>query len=126
MIQVDVDFEPMKVRIAENESQFRAANERIELEALSMLYQGATVPFVCECPDLSCTDIVELTLTDYEQIRSGPTRIFVVPGHQALAVQAGAAIVIEERANAVISEKIGIAGEIAAAHHGEKLVPEEA
>ena len=120
---MDVDFEPMKVRIAENESLSRAANERIEREAESMGYRGEKVPFVCECPDLSCTDIVELTLLDYENIRSGPTRFFVVPGHQALAVQAGAAIVIEEREDAYISEKIGIAGEVAAMHHGDELVP---
>ena len=113
----------MKVRIAENESMFRAANERIELEAESIGYQGEKVPFVCECPDLSCTDIVELTLVDYEDIRSGPTRFFVVPGHEALAVQAGAAVVIEERDDVCISEKIGIAGEVAARHHGEELVP---
>lgn len=120
---MDVEFEPMKVRIGENESLFRSANERIELEAESLGYTGAKVPFVCECPDPSCTDIILLTLDDYEDIRTGPTRFFVVPGHQALAVQAGAAIVIEEREDVFISEKIGVAGEVAASHHGEELVP---
>jgi hypothetical protein len=74
-------------------------------------------------PDVSCTDIVKLTLSDYEDIRTGPTRFFVVPGHQALAVQAGAAVVIEDRGDVCISEKIGIAGEVAASHHGEEMVP---
>ena len=85
-----------------------------------MHYQGEKVPFVCECPDLSCTDLVELTLDDYEDIRTAPTRFFVVPGHQALAVQAGAAVVIEERDDVCISEKVGIAGEVAARHHGRR------
>ena len=120
---MDVEFEPMKVRIGENESLFRSANERIELDAEAMHYRGEKVPFVCECPDLSCTDLVRLTLADYEDIRTGPTRFFVVPGHQALAVQAGAAVVIEERDDVCISEKIGIAGEVAASHHGEEMVP---
>ena len=119
---MEVEFEPMKVRIAENESLFRSANERIELEAESMGYQGTKIPFLCECPDVSCTDIVQLTVADYENIRTGPTRFFVVPGHQAVAVQAHAAIVIEERDDVVISEKIGIAGRVAAAHHGDELV----
>ena len=88
-----------------------------------MHYQGEKVRFVCECPDVSCIDLVELTLDDYEDIRTGPTRFFVVPGHQALAVQAGAAVVIEERDDVCISEKIGIAGEVAASHHGEEMVP---
>ncbi len=113
----------MKVRIAENESLFRSVNERIELEAQSIGYRGEKVPFVCECPDLGCTDIVELTLADYEHIRTGPTRFFVAPGHEALVVQAGAAIVIEERDDVCISEKIGVAGEVAASHHGDELVP---
>ena len=112
----------MKIRIAENECLFRAANERIEREAESLHYRGEKIPFVCECPDLTCTDIVELSFDDYENIRAGPTRFFVVPGHQAVAVQAGAAIVIEERDDVCISEKIGIAGEVAARHHGEELV----
>ena len=119
---MDVDFEPMKVRIAENESLFRSANESIELEAESMGYQGEKIPFLCECPDVSCTDIVQLTVDDYESIRTGQTRFFVVPGHQALAVQANAAIVIEERDDVVISEKIGLAGKVAAAHYGDELV----
>ena len=122
-MHMDIEFEPMKVRIAENESLFRSANEKIELAAESMGYQGEKVPFVCECPDISCTDIVQLTMADYEEIRTGPTRFFVVPGHQALAVQARAAVVIEERDDVCIADKIGIAGEVAARHHGEELVP---
>ena len=116
--------EPMKVRIAENESLFRSVNERIELEAETNGYRGEKVRFLCECPDMSCTDVVLLTLEDYESIRTGPTNFFVVPGHQALAVRAGVAIVIEDRDDVCISEKVGIAGEIAASHHGEDLSAE--
>lgn len=119
---MDVDHEPMKVRIGENESMFRAANETIELKAESVSVGAEPVPFVCECPDPSCTEIVKLTLVEYEEIRTGPTRFFVVSGHQALAVQANAAVVVEERDDVVIAEKIGIAGEVAAALHGKQLV----
>ncbi len=119
---MDVDHEPMKVRIAKNEAMFRAANERIELEAEAAGMGGVSVPFVCECPDPSCTDTLELTLADYEAVRTGPTRFFTIPGHQALAVQANAAVVVEERDDVCIAEKIGIAGEVAAAYHGRDLV----
>ena len=121
---MNVDHEPMKVRIAENESMFRAANETIELEAESIRVGAEPIPFVCECPDPSCTEIVELTLVEYEEMRTGPTRFFVVPGHQAVAVQANAAVVVEERDNVVIADKIGIAGQIARANHGKRLVAE--
>lgn len=121
---MDVDHEPMKVRIGKNESLFRAANEAIELEAESIGVGADPVPFVCECPDPSCTEIVELTLAEYEEVRTGPTRFFVLPGHQALAVQANAAVVVEERDGVVIADKIGIAGQVAAANHGKGLVAE--
>ena len=111
----------MKVRIAKNEVMFRAANERIELEAQSRDIFVTPVPFVCECPDPSCTEIVELTLDAYEEIREGPTRFFCVPGHQALAVQASAAVVVEVRPDVVIADKIGIAGEVAADYYGRDL-----
>lgn len=114
----------MKVRIAKNESLFRATNEAIELEAEALGVGADPVPFVCECPDPSCTEIVELTLVEYEDVRTGPSRFFVLPGHQALAVQANAAVVVEERDGVVIADKIGIAGEVAAALHGKSSVAE--
>jgi len=119
---VDVDSEPMKVRIAKNESMFRAANERIELEAESLGIYSDPVPFVCECPDPSCTEVVGLTLADYEDVRTFATRFFVVPGHQMLAVQAGAAVVVEEREDVCLADKVGIAGDVAAANQGRDLV----
>ena len=115
---MDVDPDPMLVRIATNESMFRATNEQIELDAESIGMGADPVPFVCECPDPSCTEIVELTLVDYELVRTGTTRFFVVPGYQALAVQAGAAVVVEEREGICIAEKIGVAGEVADALYG--------
>ena len=114
----------MKVRIGKNESLFRATNETIELEAESMGMGADPVPFVCECPDPSCTEIVQLTLAEYEQVRTGPTRFFVLPGHHALAVRANAAVIVEERDGVVIADKIGIAGQVAAANHGKRLVAE--
>ena len=47
---VDIDVEPMKVRIGKNEVMFRTANERIELEAQSVDLFVTPVPFFCECP----------------------------------------------------------------------------
>ena len=118
---VDLESEPMKVRIAKNESMFRAANEQIELEAEVRGDFADAVQFVCECPDPSCTELVELTLDEYERVRTGPRRFFVLPGHQALAVQAGAAVVVEERDGVCIADKIGIAGEVAAFYQGADL-----
>jgi len=119
---MDVEHEAVLIRIAENESKFRAQNEKIESTAESIGMIVESVPFVCECPNPDCIEIVRLTLSDYEEIRTNPTRFFCVPGHQGIATNAGAAVVVEVRDDLVLADKIGIAGEIAAAHHGEELV----
>lgn len=69
-------------RIARNDSAFREANERIA-QAASEYERVERVPFICECATESCTVIVNLSLAEYEDVRSAPTRFFVAPGHQA-------------------------------------------
>ena len=72
------------------------------------------IPFVCECPDPDCSEIVRLTFDEYEAIRQYPRRFFNVSGHERRSVDAGA-----ERISAVVGEltvveKVGIAGDVAA------------
>jgi hypothetical protein len=100
-------------RIAENQSRFREANEQIEVAADRMQLIGA-IPFVCECPRAECTEIMRLTMAEYEVVRQNPRSFFCAPGHQDIAVRAGAAVVTggdDERY--LIVEKVGVAGEIA-------------
>ena len=99
-------------RIAENQSRFREANEEIELAA-EKLPGLVPIPFLCECPRQSCTAAVPMTIEDYEEIRSHPPRFVTAPGHQDIAVNAGAGVVVEENAEWVLVDKIGEAGEIA-------------
>lgn len=102
-------------RIGENQSRFRDANERIEAAADAMHLTG-TVPFVCECPLGECTQIVQMSIDDYEEIRSHDRRFFVAPGHEELAVSSGAGVVTGKDAAGryVLVDKVGIAGDIAA------------
>jgi hypothetical protein len=99
-------------RIALNQARFRAANERIEASAEAMGLLGA-VPFICECADLTCDEIVRLSLQRYEEVRHNPRLFFVAPGHQALAVGSGAGVVVGEEDGYVLVETIGVAGSIA-------------
>ena len=102
----------MEERIARNQATFRAANERIG--AAAGVYDVATpVPFICECADPTCSEVVRLELDQYEEIRSDPRLFLNVPGHQTAAQ--GASVVVEERNNYVIVEKTGHAGEVAEA-----------
>ena len=101
-------------RIGENQSRFRDANERIEAAADSM-HLVDPVPFLCECPRPDCTQLVRLSLDEYEEIRQQPTHFFTTPGHQDIAVESGAGVVVAEREGRYVRvEKIGVAGQIAA------------
>jgi hypothetical protein len=99
------------VRIAENQSLFREANERIESAADGMRLVGP-IPLLCECPRPECTEIVQMSLDEYEVIRQHSRRFFTAPGHQDIGVESGAAVVVGEVERYVTVEKVGIAGEI--------------
>lgn len=96
------------VRVARNDSTFRAANERIEAAAEEL--EVDPVPFICECAEESCTAVIQLSLREYEQIRSESTHFLNAPGHEAAAGPHGQ--VVAEREGYVVVEKIGLAGDI--------------
>jgi hypothetical protein len=47
-------------------------------------------------------------------VRRHPRRFFNAPGHEALSVESGAAVVVERKDHYVLVDKIDLAGEIAA------------
>jgi hypothetical protein len=65
-------------RAAAAEVNGRQVNEAIERGTKEA---GAAV-FVCECGKLGCTATVELTISEYEEVRSGFERFLVIPGHE--------------------------------------------
>jgi hypothetical protein len=68
-------------RAARNQSIFREVNERLEELAESFQAVSETTPFSCECADLGCIQMIDLTLREYEGIRKEPNRFVVLPGH---------------------------------------------
>ena len=60
-------------RIAENQCSFREANEKIEAAADNMELLDR-IPFICECADANCMEIVRLSQDEYEVVRQHPTR----------------------------------------------------
>lgn len=106
-------------RIARNQSTFREANERIEAAAGDIELSGP-VPFICECANRDCVEILRLTLEEYEAVRRHPRRFINAPGHEADSVDAGADDVVECNGGYVVVDKIGVAGEIAAAQYRGK------
>jgi len=67
-------------RALENESAFRAMNERIE-ELESGWESEQPLAFVCECSNPACTAPVYLTLAEYRAVRIDALQFFVLPDH---------------------------------------------
>jgi hypothetical protein len=93
----------VRERIAENNYTFREANEQIRAKADEYDAPVERVPFLCECPVPSCTEILRLTLAQYEDVRANPRHFFTAPGHE----QADAAVahVVSRETDYVIVEK---------------------
>jgi hypothetical protein len=73
---------PTRERLAKNEALFREVNARIrELSDRWELAAPDLIAFVCECSRAGCSDAVELTLDEYERIRTEPAQFLIVSGH---------------------------------------------
>ena len=54
--------------IGQAQVSYRVENEAIEASADRLALLGP-IPFVCECPDRDCAEIVRLSFDEYEAIR---------------------------------------------------------
>ncbi|MDX6509369.1 MAG: hypothetical protein QOG81_1121 [Gaiellaceae bacterium] len=96
-------------RVARNDATFREANEHIAERADAYGVDGL-IPFICECAEETCTEIVRLTPDEYAHVRSDGAHFLNAHGH-VVAAQ-GHARVVEEHERYTIEEKVGRAGEI--------------
>ena len=98
-------------RRARNEVTFRAANEMIASKAAD-LAADEPVPFLCECPQPACTELVFVGLEEYREIRAHPRRFLAKPGHEGTGAGVFAVRSAEQYC---VFEKTGVGGEIAQA-----------
>ena len=73
-------------RLARNQSLFREVNERIQYlgevnERIDYFAEGATSEYVCECSNTECISTIELTVVEYERVRSNPTWFVIKLDH---------------------------------------------
>jgi hypothetical protein len=92
----------LEQEIGRRQSLFRELNERIE-ELADTFDLFDSLPIVCECGSTRCDAKIELTVAEYERIRSDPTHFAVLRGHEIPEVER----VIEENDRFVIVEKFG-------------------
>lgn len=98
-------------RIGRADSAFRDANEQIQARAEEELTEsGELVPFICECADEECATIVQLTLPEYEDVRTDSRQFVNVIGHQRAE---GLVTIVSTKQNHLVVRKAGRAGEIA-------------
>jgi hypothetical protein len=64
------------------EERFRNANERLKSRLGDLAWEDR-IPFVCECADPGCLEVVDLTMAEYETVRAHGAAFFVAPGHEA-------------------------------------------
>jgi hypothetical protein len=69
-------------RLAENESLFRDVNEQIERVAARQGADAHVYAFLCECSNLDCDLMIEMTLAAYEAARADPAVFVVAVGHE--------------------------------------------
>ena len=98
-----------KERLARNESFFREVNERIGDIADRLGGDDETYEYLCECANPECTERIELTAAEYENVRGDGARFVLAPGHAMEELE----IIVHRQPDHVLVEKIGVAGEVA-------------
>src|SRR5215203_4270663 len=101
-----------QVRAAQNQALFREVNERIESLNERVAAEAATVQFVCECADQTCSDPVAVTPAEYERVRADGSHFIVAPAEAHYV--AGVERLVEKRDRFWVVEKFADAGRVAA------------
>src|SRR5438105_3917524 len=92
-----------ELRKARTESFFRAVNERIAESAER--FDSDEAEFVCECEEATCTERVEASLAEYEDVRADGTHFLLRPGHEDEQIER----VVRRRRGYEVVEKFGAA-----------------
>ena len=98
-------------RVGRNDATFREANEKIS-ETIAEHGLDGLLPFICECAEETCSEILQLTPEEYRAVRARSTTFINAHGHQVAAGPHGR--VVEEHDRYIVVEKIGRAGKIVA------------
>jgi hypothetical protein len=91
------------VKAARNQALFREVNERIA----DLAETAGHMELLCECANVNCTKTVQMSLAEYERIRSVPTRFPVALGHEINEVEN----VVEVFDGYAVVQKVGAAAE---------------
>jgi hypothetical protein len=91
------------------ESAFRDANEQIHAKADEFGMGARPTPYLCECEDTACTNVISLTRVEYEDVRAHGKRFVMVSGHQDADSR-----LVQQGPRFTVVEKVGEEGELVA------------
>jgi hypothetical protein len=76
-------MDPRHERVARNEAMYRAVNREIE-HVSEELGDGPKdrLEVLCECGEDGCTEVLDLTVSEYDEAHAQRDRFVVVPGHE--------------------------------------------
>lgn len=97
-------------RLAENEAAFRDVNESLRYVAAQGTATVPTMRLVCECGDAGCSDFLDVTPTEYQEVRAIPTHFIVRLGHVAPDVER---LVLENDRFAIVEKRPGEPADVA-------------
>jgi hypothetical protein len=85
------------VRFARNQSLYREVNEQVA--ALTDPARFPRMRIVCECANVDCVEQFDVTVEEYEAVRSRPVRFLVLAGHvfpevEEVVAEAGVYVVV--------------------------------
>ena len=93
---------------AQIQAFYRDVNERIA--AISRGFDAtARLEILCECGAATCTERVQIEDADYEAVRSRPTHVAVLAGHQDRSVED----IVEQRDGYLVVANYGAAATVA-------------
>ena len=98
-------------RTGENEARFREVNERLKERKRDDLAWQAPSEWICQCAEETCTERIEMSPLEYEQLRSEPTHFAVVPNEEHVSLEVER--IVQKRDRYWVVEKSGEAAEIA-------------
>jgi hypothetical protein len=98
-------------RTGENEALFREVNERLRERKEDHSAWALPSQWVCECADQECTERIEMSLSEYEGLRSEPTHFAVAPSEEHVSHDVER--IIGKLEDYWVVEKVGEAAETA-------------
>lgn len=76
-------------RISRNNEIFREANESIRGAVERYDHELDRVPFLCECPEEDCMELVRLTMEEYAEVRADSHHYLTAVGHERAEAPVG-------------------------------------